>query len=87
MANVLLLVSASAIQDGQDLTVINVFHCMGAILQLEVVVPTQTTQPFMFQMDASANLDSLDICAMSRCVPHHALQDMANASLETQVTR
>ena len=38
-------------------------------------------------MDASANLDSRDICVMSLCVTHHALRDMASASLETQVTR
>merc|ERR1719334_1162 len=32
-------------------------------------------------MDASANLVSLDICVMNRCVPQHASKDMANASL------
>merc|ERR1711872_666996 len=35
-------------------------------------------------MDASANLVSLDICVMKRCVPQHASKDMANASLDFQ---
>merc|ERR1719334_1495339 len=35
-------------------------------------------------MDASANLVSLDICVMNRCVPQHASKDMANASLDFQ---
>merc|ERR1719334_1032610 len=38
-------------------------------------------------MDASANLVSLDICVMNRCVPQHASKDMANASLDFRAPR
>lgn len=85
MANALLLVSASAIQDGQGLTVTNVFHWVGAI-SMEVIASTQTTQPLWFQMDASAKMVSLDICVMNHCATLHALKAMANASLEYQAT-